>query len=42
MICRVPANITVEEAHTLATKLENLIREKLGEDIIITVHTEPY
>lgn len=42
MICRVPANITVEEAHALATKLENLIREKLGEDIIITVHTEPY
>jgi len=41
IICKVPENINVEEAHVLSTKLENLIKEKLGEDVIITVHTEP-
>lgn len=42
VVCKVPENATIEEAHILATKLENLIKEKLGEDVIITVHTEPY
>lgn len=38
---KMDGNMTLAEAHTLATKAENTLRDKFGRNAIINVHMEP-
>lgn len=41
LICDFPRNLTVEEVHKTTASFESLLREVLGDDIIVTIHQEP-
>ncbi len=41
LICSFPAHLTIEEVHKITARFESLLREALGDDIIITIHQEP-
>jgi len=41
LICNFSKDMNIEEVHKLTASFESLLREILGDDIIITIHQEP-
>lgn len=38
---KMDGNLSLQEAHALATRAENLIKDKFGQQAIVTIHMEP-
>jgi len=41
LICKFSKDMSIEEVHKLTASFESLLREVLGDDVIITIHQEP-
>jgi len=41
LVCDFSKSMTVEEVHKITASFESLLRELLGDDVIVTIHQEP-
>ncbi len=41
IVCSVPHDMDMEQAHRIVSKLEGVLRESLGDNVAVTIHIEP-